>query len=93
MVDEPIEPTYDGSDFNLNIINYPWSNEKTLFQAPVPGNGDYVYAQGTQPGYFDDDDIINGGNLMLVSWTDPTGEGSNTWDTQYELITAVITWS
>jgi len=87
-----ITPKYDGSDFYANIFNYPWSNVQTLLHAPTPGNGQYIYSSGPNLGYFEDDDITNGGNKMLLTWTAPTGQGGESPATAYALPAAVVTW-
>lgn len=87
-----IVPAYDGTDFLLNMLEYPWSGVQTLFQAPTPANGMYIYSSGPNFGYFEDDDVFNGGNMMLLNWCSPTGKASDSVTTSFNIPAAVITW-
>jgi hypothetical protein len=89
-----ILPPYAGGDpavdFVENIVKYGWSQEQTLYKAPTPKNGKYVYAGGVHQGYFGADDITNGGSKMLLSWTSPTGENPATLDSEYQIMTCEV---
>jgi len=91
MAPEPIVPAYDGTDYVENILNYAWSPPQTLFQAPTPAAG-YAYAGGVQMGYFEDDDVVNGGAKMLITWTAESGQAAGSLAGGYSLMSAIITW-
>lgn len=98
QTDKPIYPSYvqggvSNSDFVENLVKYKWSEEKILYKAAAGPTGKYIYAGGVQAGYFDEDDITNGGKKMLISWTVPTGSNPAASDSEYFFITAEIEWS
>ncbi|KAI9763838.1 MAG: hypothetical protein M1835_007726 [Candelina submexicana] len=80
-------------DFAEAMFKYKWSTEKILYQAPPGSLGKYIYAGGVHQGYFDEDDITNGGKKMLLSWTLPTGNDPSAKGSEYYHITADIEWS
>lgn len=80
-------PKYDGSDFGENLVKYSWSASQTLFQAPTSIFTPYIYGVGPNLGYFHENDIVNGGNKMLITWCSPAVPGS-----AYPLGAAVITF-
>lgn len=86
---EPILPSYAGGNYDdivTAVYEFPWSDPILLFQAPTPANGHYVYGGGVNPGYFDDDDFVNGGTKMLVHWSEPLAYGD--WHEYYTVGTA-----
>lgn len=89
--DQPLVPAYDGTDFVENILNYSWAPTQTLFQAPAPPTG-YAYSGGIQMGYFEENDITNGGTQMLITWTAPSGQDAASMAGGYSLMSATITW-
>ncbi|KAK5201546.1 hypothetical protein LTR16_002288 [Cryomyces antarcticus] len=94
--DHAIIPSYsDGNgeeDYVENIVKHTWSDEQVLFEAPMPKNGHYIYAGGVHMGYFEGDEVTNGGTRMLISWSAPTGENPASSDSEYQLCTAEINW-
>jgi hypothetical protein len=80
-------------DYVENIVKYQWSDQQILYKASPGPTGKYAYAGGVQAGYFDEDDITNGGSKMLISWTVPTGEDPASNDSEYFLVTAEIDWA
>lgn len=90
---EPLVPVYDGTDFVENIIKYSWSPAQTLYQAAAPPcSGCYIYSAGVQMGYFENEDITNGGSQMLITYTAPTGKDDGSMAGQYSLMSAVVSW-
>lgn len=92
---KPILPTYAGgkdSDIAQYLTEYSWSAEILLFDLPIPATS-YTYGGGMHPGYFGVDDITRGGNMMLVSWTSPTGDNAASAKTGYAIDTATVTWA
>lgn len=90
----PILPPYasggdPSSDFVENIVKSPWSSERVLYRIPKPAKS-FAYAGSVHQGYFAKDDITNGGNKMLLSWTAETGLDGATPQSGYALMTAVI---
>ncbi|KAB8356654.1 hypothetical protein FH972_024231 [Carpinus fangiana] len=93
QVPKPIKPTYAGgseADLAENLHKYKWSPATLLFQAPKPADGLYVYAGGVSMGYFDKDDIVNGGTKMLLQWTAPLAAND---PRGYDTGTAVVTFA
>jgi len=71
--------TSDGicTDIMENIFKYQWSKPVLMLNTWTTG-GSYSYDGGVLQGYFDDDDITNGGNCMLVHWSaQPGGKAGN----------------
>ncbi|KAI9718055.1 MAG: hypothetical protein M1812_004313 [Candelaria pacifica] len=81
------------SDFAEAMFKYTWSTEQVLYHAPPGSLGKYIYAGGVHQGYFDEDDVTNGGKKMLLSWTLPTGSDPSAQDSEYYHITADIEWN
>ncbi|TKA79156.1 hypothetical protein B0A49_02795 [Cryomyces minteri] len=94
--DHAVIPSYSDAngeeDYVENIVRHTWSDERVLFEAPMPKNGHYIYAGGVQMGYFEGDDVTNGGKRMLISWSAPTGENPASSDSEYQFCTAEINW-
>ncbi|KAI9786719.1 MAG: hypothetical protein M1816_007860 [Peltula sp. TS41687] len=80
----------DDDDFAENLVRYPWSKEQVLYKADGGPTGKYIYAGGVHQGYFDEHDIANGGKMMLLSWTVPTGDNPAAEVSEYLHITAHV---
>lgn len=90
-----LTPGYAGGsmeDFVEAMYTYTWSSAVLLFKAPAPSTS-YNYGGGMHQGYFGDDDILNGGNRMLLTWTHPTGKNAMSATTGYQLVSAEVQWS
>jgi len=79
------------ADLVENIVKYDWSEQEVLLKAPAPGE-DAIYAGGPLVGYFDDDDLSEGGMKMLITWTAPTGKTPGCPESQYQHESAVVSW-
>ena len=92
---KPIIPGYAGgdssSDYVEQIVHGPWSVEEVLYKAAEPPSGNYIYDGSFHAGYFGDDDLIEGGNKMLLSWTQHTGLDATSAQSGYAHITVVLT--
>ena len=77
-------------DFAENLVKYKWSEEQVLYRADSGPTGRFIYAGGVHQGYFDGDDITNGGKRMLISWTAPTGDNPAAMATEYLHMTAHV---
>jgi hypothetical protein len=87
----PFAPGGDPSvDYVSYITQYDWSDEETLYYTGTGLNGAYTYSGGVHQGYFQQDDITNGGSKMLLSWTAPTGQNPATEESEYQIVTAQI---
>ena len=96
--DRAIRPAHansdsDGTDFVENVLSYSWSEPQVLYKAAPGLNGNFVYAGGVHQGYFGDEDIVNGGTRMLISWTAPTGKDPSEKITEYQIVTGEVTWN
>ena len=80
-------------DYVENILKYEWSKEKVLYKASQGLSGKYIYSGGVHTGYFGASDITNGGPRMLLSWTAPTGKDPATLVSEYQIVTAEVTWA
>lgn len=93
----PIIPEYAGgaylTDYVEEVTQHSWSAPQVLYQAAPGKEGAYIYSGGVNMGYFDQDDIINGGNKMLIGWVTPEGDDANATDQGYQHTTAVIEWN
>lgn len=83
-------PGGDIGDYAENIVKYAWSEEQVLYRAQPGPTGMYIYAGGVQLGYFDADDITNGGKKLLLSWTAPTGGDPAALNSEYLHVTAQV---
>ncbi|KAI9852650.1 MAG: hypothetical protein M1838_006107 [Thelocarpon superellum] len=81
------------SDIAENLVKYGWSEPQVLYKAPAGPTGMYIYAGGVHQGYFDEDDITNGGKRVLLSWTVPTGANPGAQSSEYSLMTADLTFA
>ncbi|KIX95888.1 uncharacterized protein Z520_08596 [Fonsecaea multimorphosa CBS 102226] len=64
----------EDKDFDVeNIVTAKWSDEQVLAKIDAPAQG-YIYAGSVHAGYFEGDDIANGGWKMLITWTEHTGQ-------------------
>lgn len=102
--EHPIVPTYAPSASHNNAPEYAdvveqlvvfgneWSNQTVLYKAQAGPTGRYIYGGGPQLGYFDEDDVTNGGKKMLLSWSVPTGADPGLPKGEYELYSAVVEW-
>lgn len=80
-----IMPPYESggnSDYVEEILRNRWSEHSILFTVDKPARG-YIYAGGMHAGYFDRDDITNGGTKMLVTWTEHTAVDPNVPESGY----------
>ncbi|KAI9805324.1 MAG: hypothetical protein M1833_005777 [Piccolia ochrophora] len=77
-------------DYAENLVKCPWSRERVLYKAAAGPTGQYIYAGGIQQGYFDADDITNGGYKMLLTWTVPTGSSPGSEASEYSLMSTII---
>lgn len=75
-----------------NIVTSKWSDEKVLVKLDSPVQG-YVYAGGMHAGYFEDDDITNGGWKMLITWTEHTGKDAASPESGYAHQSAYVEFS
>lgn len=91
QTDTPLVPKYDGTDFVENITKYSWSPTQTLYQAPAPAAG-YAYSAGVHMGYFENNDLVNGGSQSLITWTAETGEDASSVYGGYTLMSAIVSW-
>ncbi|KAI9822028.1 MAG: hypothetical protein M1832_003200 [Thelocarpon impressellum] len=78
------------SDYAENLVKFGWSDPQVLYKATAGPTGMYIYAGGVHQGYFDDDDITNGGKKMLLSWTAPTGKNPASDPSEYSIMTAEV---
>ncbi|KAI9889261.1 MAG: hypothetical protein M1814_005636 [Vezdaea aestivalis] len=96
LTDKPIIPAYvnggSNEDYVENIVKLKWSDPQVLYKASPGPTGKYIYAGGVQAGYYDGDDITNGGKKMMLSWTAPTGGDPSSLASEYMFVTAEITW-
>ncbi|KAF2105140.1 hypothetical protein NA57DRAFT_71337 [Rhizodiscina lignyota] len=96
-VSEPIVPSYDTRNY-VDILEQlvdsknEWSNETVLYKAQPGPTGRYIYGGGPQLGYFDEDDVTNGGTNMLLTWSVPTGGDPALPAGEYQLNSAVVDW-
>lgn len=93
--DHGIIPGYAGgadADYVANIYKYSWSASQVLLATTVPPAGMYTYGGGSFAGYYDAQDIVNGGTRMLTTWTHPTGENPGNADTSYFHESAEVDW-
>lgn len=93
LADEAIRPAPDGhpmNDFAEKLVRYGWSEERVLYKVDGVPTGKYIYAGGVHQGYFDQDDLANGGKKLLLSWTVPTGERPGAMASEYSHVTAVV---
>ncbi len=91
--DRAIRPSTDGSyDFAEDLVKYEWSEEQMLYKAPHVPEGKYIYAGGAHQGYYDAEDITNGGRMTLLSWTVPTGKEPGEVESEYSHVTAHVEW-
>jgi hypothetical protein len=73
------------------IITGKWEdNDHVLYKVPNPAMGT-MYAAGVHAGYYGSDDIVNGGNSILVSWTEHTGKEGESPESGYAHKTAKAT--
>lgn len=90
----PFAPGGDpSSDYAENLVRYDWAEPQVLYKAAPGPTGMYIYAGGVHQGYFDEDDITNGGKKMLISWTAPTGANPASKSSEYSLMTAHIVFA
>lgn len=95
QADHAILPSFAGGkddDYVENIVKFSWSEEQVLYRTASGLAGHYIYAGGVHQGYYEEDDITNGGSRMLLSWTAPTGENPASLDSEYQMVTAEIQW-
>ncbi|KAI9886856.1 MAG: hypothetical protein M1823_001355 [Watsoniomyces obsoletus] len=91
--DKAIRPSTDGSyDFAENLVKYEWSEEQMLYKAPNVPDGKYIYAGGAHQGYYDNEDLSNGGRMTLLSWTVSTGKEPGEVESEYSHVTAHVEW-
>ena len=92
-----ILPPYAGGDSSTdyveNILKHPWSAEQVLYKASPGKSGKYIYSGGIHQGYFGTDDVTNGGSKALLSWTAPTGEDPASPDSEYQIVTAEVSFA
>lgn len=96
MADHGIIPGYAGgadADYVANIYKYQWSPSQLLFNTTTPPSGYYTYGGGAFSGYYDAQDITQGGTRMLTTWTHPTAENPNSADTSYLHESAEVDWN
>jgi len=90
-------PPYAGGDptFDLveSITRYGWSDEQVLITTGTGLNGAYTYAAGAHLGYFGSNDLANGGKMLLMSWTAPTGQDPASQNGAYQIITGVVAFN
>ena len=93
---EAIVPGYAGGDSAVDYVEQiaygPWSDEMVLYKAAVPPAGNYIYDGSFHFGYFGEDDLSNGGDKMLLSWSQHTGLDAASHQTGYSHMTVVITF-
>ena len=85
-------PGDEMGDFAEHMVRYPWSEEQVLYKVDGVPNGKYIYAGGVHQGYFDADDVVNGGRKTLLSWTLPTGQDPAGMSSEYSHVTAHVEW-
>ena len=95
QADQAIRPSFapggvPNTDYAENLVKYSWSDPVVLYKAQAGPTGMYIYAGGVHQGYFDQDDITNGGKKMLLSWTVPTGANPAGMSSEYYFMTADV---
>lgn len=91
-----ISPSYNAAtyeDIIENIYKYEWSEAMLLFKTPEVSEGHYTYDGGVLQGYFDEDDIVNGGDRMLLHWTVPTSYPAGSMENGYQFWSAEVRWT
>lgn len=82
LVPKPIEAPFpaipkSSSEWDAlaeNIWKHPWSTEETILLKTVPHQDTgFNYAGSVARGFFGEDDISEGGNKLLLTWTIRTG--------------------
>ena len=90
---KPIIPKYAGGDevdIVQNIYKYEWKDQGPLYEPAQPSGG-RAYNGGMHAGYYDADDITNGGDKMLIAWIGPTAGGQmNSASAGYEHFTTTV---
>ncbi|RMD40985.1 hypothetical protein DV735_g4152, partial [Chaetothyriales sp. CBS 134920] len=79
------------SDWGEAMMSCNWTASEVLYVTPKPPR-EFSYAGGVHAGYYGDDDITNGGQKMLISWTSKTGESADSPDAGYAHNTASVNW-
>ncbi|RMZ79625.1 hypothetical protein DV737_g3326, partial [Chaetothyriales sp. CBS 132003] len=77
-----IIPAYEQhgqSDWAEAIKSCNWTAREVLYVTPRPQR-EFIYAGGVHAGYYGEDDITNGGQKMLISWTSKTGSSPESAD-------------
>ena len=70
----PPYESYGDDHWADTIVSGKWDGEASLlYQVKDPPVGT-MYAGGIHAGYFGDEDITNGGNSILLTWTEHTGK-------------------
>ena len=80
------------SDYVELMTKFQWSQQQVLYQAQPGINGKYIYSGGVHQGYYGTNDITNGGQKMLISWTAPTGQDPASFNSEYQIVTAEVDW-
>ena len=96
-----IIPKHAGGDFGRdsdvdyveNIVHNRWSDSMILYKANPGASGKSVYSGSVHQGYYDNDDISNGGSRMLLSWTAPTGQDAGSTLSEYQIMTGEVQWA
>ena len=93
----PLVPQYNATSSSVsnpdlveNIVKYPWSEERLLLRVATPRAGNYIYAGSVHTGYFREKDITNGGTMMLLTWTEKTGEDAASPQSGYAHMSAAV---
>jgi hypothetical protein len=75
------------------IVTGKWDTvDNVLYKAPQPARG-FIYAGGVHAGYFGDDDITNGGEAVLISWTEHTGQPGESSESGYAHMTIRVNFN
>lgn len=77
-------------DYAESILHQDWSEPVVLWKADVPASG-YIYAGGCHLGYYGSGDISNGGQYLLITWTEHTPKDPNDPSSGYAHKSAKIT--
>ncbi|KAF2436553.1 hypothetical protein EJ08DRAFT_150704 [Tothia fuscella] len=86
-------PSKGDLDLVENILKYNWSEPQVLYKANDIPEGESVQLAGPHLGYYEKDDITNGGTRMLITWTVSTGQDGGSRASGYELRSASIQWN
>jgi len=75
------------------LVKHPWTDEETFFKAPTADKYSLNFAGSVALGYMGEDDIMRGGNKMMVTWTSRVKQRAwNGPNGEYDAGTAIVTF-